>query len=1299
MKELDLQGDYVMDFLCRREDGLKYREVRNTAVNDDMFIPDDLKEFVKENSPMAWCNLLKSMDYEGDEGKLMNDLMGFIKDKLKESTNVAIFLNSNKKITFHGESINLFFVSQTELTGDRDFDKNIFSAVEEMSYSYKYQGKKMFTIRPDVSFFVNGIFICYMELKSTYNGQNASKDGRQKVITDYIEAMQAYAKIANGNDVKQTIRREMLRIFENSIHLVATDINDTYVLRNVAMFFDELKKGFQENEYTTMLDYQSIIENVFKPYPVTRDDMMPREKFEEVMRALYSKKMIEKEILYYNFMEYKYVKKGRKKEYRDKTGSLICPRPKQKFGCDKIMGRIDEFLDHEKEPNYFIEKLRADLTRMGAGQEKIDKIIAERNAYCNNKFIYSLLLQYAAGFGKSNIIGWSALQLKDLRHEDSWVYDKILIVVDRLQLRDQIDTMMTNMNIDNSMFVEATDQDTFVKALTDKRRIIVVNIQKFWGIKDALKKAKKELGKMRIAFIIDEIHRSNTEDVHQEMLTTFDDIQGAFDEDDELRGDKKSLIIGLTATPSQTVLARFGEYYSGHSLQQLWVPFDSYTMRQAIKDGYILDPTKHIIPVQTQMLFTLDDGTIERICKAPEDVKLGLRKSLIYENEDRMKAISQFVVDRLLSLIYTKIRGTGKAMLAVSSIPIAIKYYQYIRAMMTQMCKMPRFQKYKDAPISIVYSDNQKYQASKTMNGGMTEERVISNFKNAKNGLIIVVDKLQTGFDEPKLHTLFLDKEIRDINAIQTISRVNRTCKYKEECHVIDFSFGNVNVDNIDDAFCTYCDMFISDINPAKEKGLLEKMYADLCAHILYIHWFDKYKVAKASGEANTQFIMDMMEDMQRWITEAVRAHEAYLAGLDEKERKDDTSVNTAKMLRIKITEYMSGIINMKGIIELSSEMTDKMFLEFWQVYCKVYSQMFPRDEATDSIKVEFDDKLGVTVADDPDDDDGGDDDGNGDDENGDDNDKPKTHRKSNPKEPDWLQLIKHLNEVEEVKGEQIDEWKKKVDDMMTYIKADGEFMAMVNNTNFEREDVEKDFYKLLRRYKVKAHDEEVSKWITENKEVLFGYFMNEQNKVAAEIAMPHINNLDYIEENNIQKAAERDSVIQTGNLVMMTPSTISRQIEIPFDSPMLTKQNSVYLTMEQEYFDRIAAGKKNIEFRELKPTTFKNYVLLDEEGSPVEKEGVEWPTLEGFDLYFYNNGVFPFQLRTNLNFLRIKGGKTAVDMDNMVVEVESITMSSSERFDLDSDGNQLPSDNGQYCVWTIELHIGKVRSLYKKHK
>ena len=88
---------------------------------------------------------------------------------------------------------------------------------------------------------------------------------------------------------------------------------------------------------------------------------------------------------------------------------------------------------------------------------------------------------------------------------------------------------------------------------------------------------------------------------------------------------------------------------------------------------------------------------------------------------------------------------------------------------------------------------------------------------------MIVVDKLQTGFDEPKLHTLFLDKEIRDINAIQTISRVNRTTKYKEDCHIIDLSHNNVNINNIQ-MLLTYCDMAISDMEPLPLKLLSRKL-------------------------------------------------------------------------------------------------------------------------------------------------------------------------------------------------------------------------------------------------------------------------------------------------------------------------------------------------------------------------------------------------------------------------------------------------------------------------------------------
>lgn len=376
MTELELQGEYVMDFFCRRDDGLGFREVKNNSVTSDLFIPGDLLEFLKENSRRQWQNLLRKSDYNGDEQKLLRAVMDDIRSRIETSANVAIFFNKNRSITFEGETLQLIYVSGTELTGDEDFNKNIFSAVEEVSYSFHYEGKRVFAFRPDLSFFVNGIFLGYAELKSNFTNQTARNNGRNKVTTDYLEAVWEYTKIANGNDVSQTLRRSMLRPFEKSIHLVTTDINETFVLRNPGQFFDEAKKGFQEGTIS-ISSFRPIMEDVFKPLPtaiLASEETDPRLRFEEAMRSLYSKKMIEKEILYYNFMAYTYKtvivtengKKVQKKEYKDKTGKLITPRPKQKFGCDRIIERVQEFLDHERQPNYFIEKLRADLTAMGA---------------------------------------------------------------------------------------------------------------------------------------------------------------------------------------------------------------------------------------------------------------------------------------------------------------------------------------------------------------------------------------------------------------------------------------------------------------------------------------------------------------------------------------------------------------------------------------------------------------------------------------------------------------------------------------------------------------------------------------------------------------------------------------------------------------------------------------------------------------------------------------------------------------------------------------------------------------------
>ena len=1203
MIEKNIQSAYIMDFLCRRQDGLGYREVKCTTVNNDLFIPADLLEFIKNNSPRQWKNLIKKNG--GDESLVLYLLMEEIKARLKDATNVAVFLNRNKSITFQGESLQIIYVSGSELRGDEDFKKNIFSASEEVSYTFKYGDKKVFTIRPDISFFVNGIFLGYLELKSPFNGQSAAKDGRGKVITDYMEAVQEYTTLADQNDESQGLRREMLRIFENSIHLVATDINETYVLRNVGMFCDELRKGFADHTLS-MTEKKGEIEKIFKIYPVRNADAPEKERFEEVMRALYSKPMIEKEILYYNFLQYELEKRGKKKERKSNRGRLISPRPKQKFGCDKIMDRIQEFLEHEKEPNYFLDKLRKDLLDMGVSPEKAEEIVAKRDAYCNNKYVYSLLLQYAAGFGKSNIIGWTALQLKDLRYNGKWVYDKILLVVDRLQLRDQLDTMMTNMNIDKAMFTEAKDTPSFIKALQDKKRIIVVNIQKFDDMKAAIEKANVTLKTMRVAFLIDEIHRSNTGVSHEEMMSIFDQLQDTFDESAGtlLSGKgKKNLIVGFTATPSEKVLARFGELKKSTNIDPIWVPFDSYSMKEAIRDGYILDPTKHIIAVPAKMYFELPDGVLRAIEAGTEAQKYGLKKDHVYENRDRMKAISSFIVNRLINLVYTKIHGTGKAMLAVTSIPIAIEYCKLIRQMMAEKTKQPRYARYADAPISIVYSDNQEYPASKTMNAGVPEEKVIANFKSAKNGIIIVVDKLQTGFDEPKLHTLFLDKEIHDINAIQTISRVDRVCKYKEECHIVDFSFNNENVQNIQQAFLKYSDIVVSDFNAQAELALIEEAFRQLCSHELYLKWFQKYTASKKNPEQNTLVTMDMVQDFRLWIRDAIKRYQLFMQSQPDASQQDVTSgdnvvaseeldgADDAKKLRLIIGGYTSGLNNLDGVLEFKPIYKNEDILDFWRRYCEIYRDETAKEDSSNSILVEYDGSIGLTVDPEleepqkPDSEDENESDGS--------ESKKKKGGRRGPGGVDVLAMIERLNREAEAKAEQVEFWYGSIQTFFAFLKEDGSFVAMITDegNRFDRAEIQHEYAALTRKFK-RQHQgdhELLLKFINENSEYLFDAFIEYlDNPEAFSQPIEIDDSVDTIDIAQSKDSASHQPCNPTKSMSCMAPDGFMKAISI-----------------RQPWASLIMKGIKDVENRTFKATLLPSTVLIHT-GVSVEKGSID---------------------------------------------------------------------------------------------
>lgn len=1058
MIELDLQDKYLINFFCERPDGLQYKEAKANTVSPNFFITEDLKRFISETTLNKdnYKKLLKKFD---SEKALLEAFTTFIDEKIKSSMNMAIFINTNKSITFEGVKLHLFYPSGSEMEEDKLFAQNIFSVVQELPYSFKYDGKQRFSFRPDLTFFLNGIFLGYSELKSNWTNQTAEKNGRKKVSKDYQSAVQEYLEIADQNDLSQTIRKDFLKVFEKAIHITAADLSETFVIRNISTLFDDIKTGVTNGNYDFELYEKKFIKE-FRTYPVRNKEASKTERFEEVFKALYDKKMIEKEILYYNFIERDLVKKegSKTKEYKHNDGRLISPRPKQKFGTDKVVAKIEEFLVHEKEPDYFIKKLEKELRTKGLGEAQIQDLINKRLKYQNNKTVYSLLLQYAAGFGKSNIIGWTALQLKDLRKDGQYIYDKVMLVVDRLQLRDQLDSKMHNMNIQKGMFIEADDRKSFIEALNSDKRIVVVNLQKFTSVGNILDEtAVKKLAKLRIAFLIDEIHRSNSGTQHEEMISVFDELQSSFDKSEEyLKSQtKKNLIVGFTATPSDHTLARFGEFNKYAEAEKIWIPFDSYTMREAIEDGYILNPIKGIVPVSAKMYFEVPENDLEGFeddygfDEIPNDTDTGIdadgrkyaiRKKKIYLNTQRIEAISKFIAERLVSSVYHNIRGTAKAMLSASSIPAAIKYKGFIDKYYKQLIQDKKYERFAEAPIYIVYSDSQEHKSCSSLNEGLSEKTVLQNFRLAKNGLIIVVDKLQTGFDEPKLHTLFLDKEIKGINAIQTISRVNRKTKYKNDCKIIDFSYKNVNVKNIKAAFEHFSNVVVSDFDPLGDEEKLIELFKSLSSSSTFRTHFPPFKSYHTTVQ-DISLIIGIENGLDMFF----------------KSSKAD-----AKKIKDEVSQYFKILNLIEFVIDLSPKFSENLFIQFWRKYNILYNQFNRQAEVIDDVEIYFDNRIGIVAPVEP---------------------KEKANKPKNPTQTNSdqsnkykyniLKVVEKRNQEEEAIEQLIAEFEEKITLFFDFIRKDDNGQRLIakmkdDGSAFSQDEIYSDFTKLYKKFTIK---------------------------------------------------------------------------------------------------------------------------------------------------------------------------------------------------------------------------------------
>ncbi|GIX00847.1 MAG: hypothetical protein KatS3mg111_4179 [Pirellulaceae bacterium] len=398
------------------------------------------------------------------------------------------------------------------------------------------------------------------------------------------------------------------------------------------------------------------------------------------------------------------------------------------------------------------------------------------------------LIQHSAGSGKSNSIAWLAHQLIGLSKDDAPVFDSIIVVTDRRILDQQIRDTIKQFAQVGATVGHAERSGDLRRFLSQGKKIIISTVQKFPFILDEI--GSEHAGR-RFAIIIDEAHSSQggrtTAKMHQ-ALAGSDDV----DEEETLEDRINRLIeakkllpnasyFAFTATPKNKTLELFGEPDPQPDGTVKHRPFHSYTMKQAIDEGFILDVLAHYTPVESYYRL------VKKIEDDPEfDVKKAQKKLRRYvENHDhaiRLKA--EIMVDHFHEQVIAKrkIGGEARAMVVTSSIERAIRYYHAFRDYLRER-KSPY-------QAIVAFSGEPEFGGEKVTEAslnGFPSGQIADKIREDPYRFLICADKFQTGYDEPLLHTMYVDKPLSGVKAVQTLSRLNRAHPKKHDVFVLDF--------------------------------------------------------------------------------------------------------------------------------------------------------------------------------------------------------------------------------------------------------------------------------------------------------------------------------------------------------------------------------------------------------------------------------------------------------------------------------------------------------------------------------
>lgn len=409
------------------------------------------------------------------------------------------------------------------------------------------------------------------------------------------------------------------------------------------------------------------------------------------------------------------------------------------------------------------------------------------------------LIQHSAGSGKSNSIAWLAYRLSSLHNDtDKRIFDSVIVVTDRKVLDQQLQNTIYQFEHKTGV-VQRIDKDStqLASALGYGTNIIITTLQKFPFVVDKV----GELPDRNYAVIIDEAHSSQGGEASKKMKEVLaakslenavkDDLEDDYTGDDfvreqiersaQARGQQSNIsFFAFTATPKYKTLQVFGHKDAEGKPQ----PFHLYSMRQAIEEGFILDVLKNYTTYELYFKLTKAIEDDPNLNKKKTAKAIGKFVSLHPHN---LAQKTEIIIEHFKQIVSHKIGGRAKAMVVCGSRLHAKRYFEEFNKYIKEKGY------HNDIKILVAFSgkvidDNKPEGVSEPQMTGYSEKELPDIFDREEYKILIVADKYQTGFDQPLLQTMYVDKKLSGVKAVQTLSRLNRTCAGKEDTFVLDFA-------------------------------------------------------------------------------------------------------------------------------------------------------------------------------------------------------------------------------------------------------------------------------------------------------------------------------------------------------------------------------------------------------------------------------------------------------------------------------------------------------------------------------